>query len=125
MFIDDHCPAWLRAELDELRSALERCWDEQTSAGGYTPERPSTGQCAVTAMIVQDRFGGDLMRVINEGDSHYYNRIDGVDVDLTRDQFNTWAPTDGPVVRDRDYVGTHPSTKARYELLAARHGLVH
>lgn len=110
-------------ELTGLRAQLEEVWDKGTSA---TPERweahrPSTGQCAVTALVVQDRFGGMLVRSVNEGDSHYWNRLpDGTEVDLTRDQFNGWEPTEPVVVRERSYVSGHDATLRRYRWLVAR-----
>ena len=81
-------------ELAALRTELQRHWGAETSfwPDEWTPDRASFGQCAVTAMIVHDRFGGEVRRAVNEGVIHYWNRIDGVDVDLTRDQFDSWAP---------------------------------
>ena len=81
-------------DLTALRSELQRHWCAETSfwPDGWTPDRPSFGQCAVTAMIVHDRFGGEMFRTVNEGVIHYWNRVDDIDIDLTRDQFDTWAP---------------------------------
>ncbi len=67
-------------------------------------------------MIVHDRFGGEMLRTVNQGALHYWNRVDGIDVDLTRDQFDAWAPEDEIVTVDRDYVGSSGPT------IAARHG---
>ena len=94
-------------------------WCAATSADpkGWTPENPSHGQCAVTALVVQDLLGGTLLRTINDGISHYWNRLPtGIEVDLTREQFRGWNP--GEIVeRDREYVLSFPETAARYELL--------
>jgi hypothetical protein len=57
-------------------------------------------------MIVHDRFGGETLRTVNEGAIHYWNRVDNIDVDLTRDQFDTWTPEDGIVTVDPHDVGT-------------------
>jgi hypothetical protein len=43
-------------------------------------------------MIVQDHFGRAILGTVNEGVRHHWNRIEGVDVDLTRDQFDGWDP---------------------------------
>lgn len=100
-----------------LRARLETLWDEETSAGGYTPELPSTGQCAITSMIVQDILGGELLRVMNVGISHYFNRLeDGTEIDLTRDQFPVWDP-EPAVVRERSYLDGSQWTLSRYKLL--------
>ena len=80
--------------LARLRRELQQHWRADTSfwPDAWTPDRPSFGQCAVTALLVHDRFGGELLRTMNQGVLHYWNRLDGVDVDLTRDQFEVWAP---------------------------------
>lgn len=54
----------------------------------YADNRVSYGQCYCTALVVNDFFGGSICEVFfPEGGGHYWNRIDGGDVDLTRDQF--------------------------------------
>jgi hypothetical protein len=50
--------------------------------------------------------------------SHYYNHINGQDVDLTRDQFATYRPTTPPEPRSREYVLSFPDTARRYRLLS-------
>lgn len=101
-----------------LRSDLELVWCEETSAGGFEEFRRSRGQCAVTALLVQERFGGDLLRVVTPEGSHYFNRLpDGREVDLTRDQFDAWLPSGPPEVRSREYVLSHEGTRRRFELL--------
>jgi hypothetical protein len=114
-------------ELVALRGALERCWCAETSfwPDEWTPARPSHGQCAVTAVVVHGRFGGEICRTTNQGVLHYWNRLDGVDVDLTRDQFDRWAPEAVVVtVAPDDLLVSGPTLAARHrllsELLAAR-----
>ncbi len=112
-------------ELAVFRTELQRHWCAETSfwPDEWTPERPSFGQCAVTAMIVYDRFDGEMLRTVNEGVIHYWNRVGDIDVDLTRDQFDTWAPEEGIVNVGREYVGTSgPSIAARHGRLAAALG---
>ena len=43
-------------------------------------------------MIVHDRFGGEMLRTVNEGVIHYWIRVNDIDIDLTRDQSDSWAP---------------------------------
>lgn len=110
------------SELVRLRAELRRRWSADTSfwPEEWTPNRPSFGQCAVTAMLVHDRFGGEILRAVNQGVPHYWNRVDGIDVDLTRDQFDTWAPEDRVVTVDRNHVGhSGPTIAARHRRLAA------
>lgn len=109
-------------EIAELRRHLEVAWCRESSANqdAWSPLLPSTGQCAVTALIVQDRFGGEIVRVEIPGDSHYYNVVSGREVDLTRDQFGTYSPTSSAETRDREYLLSNQSTARRYRLLRER-----
>ena len=104
-----------------LVDAICRAWAADTSSDmAWTPDQPSTGQCAVTALVVQDYCGGLLVRAVVGGQSHYWNRLpDGHVVDLTRDQFASFKPTNREL-RSRDYVLSFPATAARYLLLANR-----
>lgn len=101
--------------------AIRRAWGGDTSADEHwTPLRPELGQCAVTALIVQSLFGGELLRTMANGVSHYYNSIGGEIVDLTRAQFDEPLTLEEPVVRERDYVLSFPATLDRYNRLLNR-----
>ena len=109
-------------ELAAIRTDLHRHWRAETSfsPAEWTPDRPSFGQCAVTSMIIYDRFGGEILRTVNQGVVHYWNRVDGIEVDLTRDQFDTWAPEDEIVTVDRaDLASSGPTIAARHLQLDA------
>ena len=56
----------------------------------WTPTNPFLGHCAIITAVVYKNFGGKIMRgVIKEnGASHYWNNINGVNYDLTKEQFN-------------------------------------
>lgn len=109
-------------------SAIREAWCRETSStpGEWTEDNPALGQCAVTALVVQDLLGGKLLRCEVDGESHYFNVLeDGEGIDLTFEQFlGSAAPGDeGPSLitaseeRDREYVLSHPSTRVRYEML--------
>ncbi|MEM8748942.1 MAG: hypothetical protein AAGF28_01470 [Pseudomonadota bacterium] len=71
----------------KLRAALYKSWSLR-SARQWTKARPFDGQCNVTAAVVADLYGGDILKTPwNEQTDHYYNRIDGKVYDLTDDQF--------------------------------------
>jgi len=77
----------MRALIDALWSA----WSVDTEAPGTRVSGSGMphGQCAVTALVVQDLLGGDLIRAVIDGESHYWNMIPGVgEIDLTRWQFS-------------------------------------
>lgn len=81
-------------EIDRVRQAIERSWSEATCAPGqWNPAVPAQGQCEVSSFVAWTHLGGDLVlgQVFRNGEfqeHHYWNRLDGVDVDLTRAQFS-------------------------------------
>lgn len=104
-----------------LERIIRSAWNAETSADpNWTQRHAALGQCAVTALVVQDELGGSLLRVVNEGVSHYYNSLPGgTELDLTRGQFGTWDPTPAEE-RRREYVLSFPDTELRYQLLRGR-----
>jgi hypothetical protein len=84
---------------------LETC--DPTDAADWAPTNPSLGQCAVTALVVHDFFGGELLEAevfLQNGSRqgfHYWNRLASVDVDLTREQFKCQEVVREPQVIDR------------------------
>lgn len=111
--------------LGDLYDILRICWSKETAypscQAEWVPEDPSYGQCAITAMLVYDMFGGSIHRIhIDGGGTHYFNCIDGHYIDLTREQFDLYnipvdyEPND---IMSRTYCGKNPDTKKRYQLL--------
>lgn len=103
--------------------ALRRAWCKDTSSvpDEWSPANPARGQCAVTALVVQDLLGGTLLRITVSGESHYFNQLpDGELLDLTLSQFE--APSIGAHCeeRSREYVLSYPATVARYSTLLGR-----
>jgi hypothetical protein len=90
--------------LRDLTVAIRQSWSLETCDPSdrlaWSDANPSRGQCAVTSLVVHDFLGGELLEaeVHNPDGSrqgfHYWNRLDGIEVDLTRDQF-----TDDEVVQ--------------------------
>jgi hypothetical protein len=78
----------MKFEPETVVWALRKSWSMDT-AKQWSKERPAAGQCNVTALLVHDLFGGELLKTgLPEGD-HFYNRIDGVRFDFTDSQFKT------------------------------------
>jgi hypothetical protein len=131
--------AALRPSLIGLRDALDRVYAPDTASLtaavnsiGWFNFTPSTGHCAVTAIVVRALFGGDFLSASVSGVSHWFNSIplDGAlyDVDITGDQFGRprvqiqlaglmYGPT-----RVRGVDEIRPETWARHTLLVARLG---
>ena len=113
------------ATLGKLHEALTHAWSRETAfpacKGEWNTSNPALGQCTITAMIVHDLFGGTIHRVrLAGGGTHYFNRIDGVYVDLTSSQFADYAnecPLEPNEERGREHCGRTPDTWNRYRLL--------
>ena len=112
-------------DIKTFKLLLIKAWCAETALGVWSKECPSLNQCAVTALVAQDYFGGVMLRCkMTNGDSHYWNRLpDGSEEDFTEDQFDFIQ--DKPlkndyVIRERDYVLSFPATVVRYELLKHR-----
>lgn len=109
--------------IEQLTSKLHHAWGVDTTASeaDWTPENPTLGQCAVTALVVQDHFGGDLMRGTVSNVSHYWNRLpDGSEIDLTREQFGPNPTIENATTRERSYVLSFEKTVVRYMALLVK-----
>jgi hypothetical protein len=84
------CYAW---KIRQLKYLMKAAWCRDTaspdSLSTWEAHHSVKGQCAVTALVVQDEMGGEILRTVVEGyGSHYYNRLpDGTILDLTKEQF--------------------------------------
>ncbi|WP_226000714.1 hypothetical protein [Paenibacillus sp. BJ-4] len=72
----------------ELEEALFQAWSLESSSK-WTADNPAAGQCGVTALVVQDRVGGDILKTWLDSGWHYYNQIDEDILDFTRSQFSS------------------------------------
>lgn len=115
-------------ELERVAAALRESWGPDTCSPedipSWSPENPARGQCATTAVVLHDYFGGLLVmgevRVDGQRvDYHWWNRLpDGKDIDLTRGQFDAHESVVGGAEVERP---TGPTRlDAQYELLSSR-----
>ena len=111
--------------LLELFAVLEKCWSKETAYPScqeeWVPNDPSYGQCAITATLVHDMFGGTIHKIrVNGGGTHYFNKINGQYVDLTREQvdlYNLSVKYEPNQEISRGYCGKNKNTYARYRQL--------
>ncbi|RDL10373.1 hypothetical protein DER30_3865 [Streptomyces sp. HB202] len=115
--------------LTDIEQALRSSWSAETCTPEYrdrwTPDNPARDQCGVTAMVLNDLLGGELVRgeVRVDGvrtDFHWWNRLGmGVEVDLTREQFGPEEVVVGGEVVVRP-PGELPRLQEEYALLRDR-----
>ncbi len=108
---------------------LRASWGPDTCEPDYAdrwlPDNPAREQCGVTALVVQDVLGGDLVlgEVQIDGvrvGAHYWNRLpDGAELDLTAGQFGPGEHVVGGRVVVRPADGPR-RLRAEYELLRDR-----
>jgi hypothetical protein len=72
---------------DEVQSALRKAWSLST-ARQWTPENPAAGQCNVTALLIHELFGGDILKTSLPAGDHFYNQVGGRRYDFTASQFD-------------------------------------
>jgi hypothetical protein len=117
--------------LSVVEQAIRASWSPEScdpvDLADWSPENPARGQCGVTALVLQDLLGGELLiGEVRHADGsrqgvHYWNRLeDGDELDLTREQFadGEVVQPPRPVARPADLSGAR--TFAQYRALADR-----
>ena len=107
---------------------LRKAWCAATAHPSYqknwTEDNPSYGQCCVTALVVQELYGGDIYSCKVGNNSHFVNIINERIVDETAEQFGEKSKikyVDGSFrLRTRESLLKNKDVKERYELLKAR-----
>jgi hypothetical protein len=111
--------------LAGLETAIRSSWTREISEepDKWSDDNPAWGTCAVTAFVVRDYLGGDLViaGVVKDGqrvDRHVWNVLpSGLAVDLSREQFRNGETFEAPQPLTETTV---PGTDERYRLLAER-----
>lgn len=107
---------------------LEKAWCRETAHPSYrdkwSEDNPSVGQCLVTALAIQDKYGGDICSCKVGNNRHFVNIIDERIIDRTADQFggtgNIKYISGSFRKRTRVSLLKNKDVKSRYELLKAR-----
>jgi hypothetical protein len=117
--------------LLDLDTALRAGWAEDTCSpddvarAPWTPDNPAWGHCDITALLVNDFFGGELVvgKVYLDGVQqgfHWWNRLaSGIELDLTHEQFRRGETVTTTRVLARP-PGPSPRRRAEYLLLRDR-----
>ncbi|WP_432753827.1 hypothetical protein ACE1OA_32560 [Streptomyces sp. JL2001] len=116
--------------LSDIERAVRSSWSAETCTpefrARWTPDNPARDQCGVTAMVLHDLLGGELIRgeVHVDGrrvDYHWWNRLGmGVEIDLTREQFGPEEIVTGGEVVPRPPRSEWRRLQDEYALLSRR-----
>ncbi|MEU2511661.1 YunG family protein [Streptomyces syringium] len=116
--------------LSDIEYAVRSSWSADTCTpefrSRWSPDNPARDQCGVTAMVLNDLLGGELIRgevhVNGERtDYHWWNRLGmGIEIDLTREQFRPEEVITGGIVIPRPPVTEWCRLREEYDLLRDR-----
>lgn len=107
---------------------LRKAWCRETAHPSYqnkwSEDNPSCGQCCVTALVIQDQYGGDIYSCKVGNNSHFVNIINERIIDKTAEQFGETGDikyiSGSFRKRTREFLLKNKDVKARYELLKTR-----
>lgn len=108
--------------LEALERAVQAAWSADTAEdpAAWSPENPARDHCDVTALLVRDLLGGEILiaNVIRDGrrvERHAWNRLpSGLTVDLTRSQFQNGEQFDAPRVAEPLVTNRDPDRYPRF-----------
>lgn len=113
-----------------LKKALQNSWSKETSycPNEWNESNPSIGQCATTALIVNDYLGGEIVWaevILPDGKkiSHFFNLVDGEEIDFTKEQFPEGTVIPPGIKKNknfpttRDFILSHEEQVGRYKML--------
>lgn len=111
-----------QADMRRIVNALRTNWRAETSSlDNWQSQHPSAGQCAVSAIIVQDYLGGEIKKCAVNGIVHYFNVVEGAVLDITAGQFGSFdIDYAASRVKTKDEILRYNDTRRRYELLKAK-----
>lgn len=109
----------------KFKKALAKSWGKDTAyhkdAPNWTPENPALGQCAITALLFNEFFGGKIYSGVSEsGIVHYWNKKLGLKIDLTKQQFDKKIKFFEVTLWERNHLLSTGNVEERYLLLRKR-----
>ena len=109
--------------IKTIKKALLECYSKDLCyykvKDKWNENNKCLGMCAITSLIINDYFGGDICKIHVDGISHYFNIIDNKVVDLTSSQFNYEINYNDYQIIDRNKMLTK-GTKQRYNKLKSK-----
>lgn len=109
--------------IEKIRSVLDK--DVSAYPELWASDNPTIGCCIPVALLVQDFFGGELVRVSLQGTPfhrmryHWFNLLSGgLEIDYTREQFDPFVlGTEGKQPQNRKKALAIPGVEERYKRL--------
>lgn len=105
--------------------ALNASWSKDTAyrkdAENWSPDNPALGQCAITALLFNELYGGTIYSgVADNGVVHYWNRKNGIKRDFTKQQFKERLKFNNIKKWDREELLSTGNVRERYGILRER-----
>lgn len=94
-------------DIKRLEKTFEASWSKKTVHPNHmlnwSAKNKALGQCAVTVLLIQDIYGGDLM--YDRKNDHFWNMLpDGSQQDFSRTQFQRERVLEGKKIKSREKV---------------------
>lgn len=108
----------------KFKKKLRKAWCKETAyhkdAHNWSLENPALGQCAISSLLFNEYFGGEIFSGVSEnGIWHYWNKK-YVIIDLTKSQFKEKLKFKNIRKWDRDELLKTGDVLERYTLLKNR-----
>lgn len=112
-------------KYDSFKAALNKSWGKDTAyrkdAPQWTIKNPASGQCAITALLFNELYGGQIYSGVSDtGIVHYWNRKFGIKHDFTKQQFPRKMRFKNVKRWTREELLASGNVAERYELLRNR-----
>ena len=109
--------------IEDIKNAMIECYSKDLCypkvLDKWQGNNKCFGMCAITSLIINDYFGGDIYKIYVNNISHYFNLINGDIIDLTSNQFSFNIDYSNMEIVDRETMLTD-DTKNRYNILKKR-----
>lgn len=107
--------------INILKKALEKAYTKDLCyykvQDNWSKENKTYGMCGITALLVQEYFGGDIYKTHINDVAHHFNKVDNKIIDLTKEQFKNEITYDDAILFNE----IHPEdTLKRYNELKKR-----
>ena len=104
--------------LQTFLSAFKYAASKDTAYGEYKPDQhgPLHGHCGCVAYALQKLAGGHIVTGKVEGVKHYWNQIDGIEVDLSASQFGKTDIVFFPQAENSKFSPARKTINPRFQL---------